>query len=100
MEPKEVLEKAKSILERGWCQNQNKDYAGNYCMLGAMRKVDGLLHSRCGPRNFVLRAIAKVTKKGINDTYIVTYNDAPKRTKEQVLKVMDLAIEMAGKSGS
>jgi hypothetical protein len=93
-----VLRKARRRLEKGWCKgsyavDQNglqvpstSRRAVKWCMLGAIdydpySNQAALKHlAECSPMSWL----------------IATYNDAPRRTKRQVLAVVDCAIKKAG----
>ncbi len=102
MTPKEVLIRGKERLERGWCQGASaRDASGNksdpespnaasFCVFGAM-------HEREGPyaSDRARELIRRVLGAKLGDGAIAIYNDTPGRTKEEVLALVDKAINLA-----
>lgn len=92
----QVLQKAKKILEKGWCKGMEDDGAGNHCATGALRAAG------CYDLPFaedVEKTLAKAMVRGFNpeedyaqDT-IQNYNDAESRRRYQVLAAFDRAID-------
>ena len=95
---KQILIEAKAKIEQGWCQKTDaKDKFGNFvsadsyaavcwCSEGAIISVVGL-NNQAEDTMDILRFI---TNCGI-----VKWNDAPERTKEEVLELFDKAIDKA-----
>lgn len=97
MTPKDVLTGAKAaLLDRGLFRGnycQNLDGSGPVCLYGALRIGVGN-----GPNDFVIGSngpsfdgALEALYKHIDDT-ISGYNDAPGRTIDEILAVLDLAI--------
>ena len=106
-----ALEKARSLVKRGWCQQLEartddgekcspfSDEATYFCAIGSMIRAskfdfekDWITGTPC--KNYPLfMEMEKVFKK-VNDTgQIVTWNDHPTQTKENVLSAFDKAID-------
>lgn len=84
-----VLQEArKTIAEKGWIQGKFHGDNGEFCLSGAINRVlpmdidlsdihyEQRIHDVIGTRNFV------------------RWNDNPSRTKEEVLEMLDKAIEL------
>lgn len=100
---REVLEQAKQIVLRGWCQGSYTDGQGNYCLKGAIGLAAGVLKDEDGHMGYKtldlpeLRldrdAYARVVEQ-LPEPFesIPTYNDWPETTKADVLVILDKAI--------
>jgi hypothetical protein len=91
---KEAFLEVKKIVENGWCQHH---YATEkeYCLVGAMIKVACINHA------FEAELIDKFIKANNlpivkRNCTITVWNDAPERTKEEVLAALDRAVEYVG----
>lgn len=99
---KEVLIRGRARLEKGWCQGAsardengytvgaNLPVATSFCIFGALTyedRYDGTLDAR--------QLVREVLGAKLGDGAIATYNDAPGRTKEEVLALVDKAIALA-----
>lgn len=113
-EPKEVLIKARSIVERGWFQGDSTDGRGNFCLRAAIGLAAGShvysdgnytweqIPSKATPaerwahvtRSAVDMAAADTVTKQLPEPFIciAKYNDDPDTTKNDVLAVLDKAI--------
>ncbi len=86
-----VLERARQLLiDKGWCQGKYKNFDGQYCSLGAINAVT---------KSNKLQEEARKILKGVLPIQISNWNDAPGRTKQQVLGAFKRAITLA-KNGS
>ena len=94
---KEVLVKARSKIEQGWCQGASArgrggrtdvacadDAAREWCALGAILAV-------CGPGPEYQFVDAFMVNAGVQ--HITVWNDRPGRTQAEVLAAFDRAIE-------
>lgn len=88
---KELI-KARRLIARGWCQGQAREqrlFGNSYCTLGALAKAAG--------RNYYSgKAFGAIQSEVLKQDYasgIVTWNDAPGRTQQEVLDLFDRAIE-------
>lgn len=79
-----LLMETRRIVERGWCQSVMRA-PGAFCIVGALREASPSEENYMTARNQLGRAA--------NCTNLVQWNDDLSRTKEEVLKVCDLAIE-------
>ncbi len=70
------------IIERGWCQGAYKRN-GCFCLSGALLEVD----VKCFDLEY--DAVRKALRV---DGYLSTWNDAPGRTKDDVLNLLDNGI--------
>lgn len=85
----ENLKQIKAVLEKGWCQRHFSTGDGRYCFAGAMSNVTCSDTQTYYDLNELLTCIVRV--KGFGT--IVSYNDHPPRTKDDVLMVLQEAIE-------
>lgn len=78
----EELKTARETLVRdGWCQGEFNHPDGRHCLLGAFPKDE---------RDDIINVLGTV----IGSYRVVRWNDTPGRTFEQVLTVLDEAIEV------
>lgn len=78
-----VLLDARALIEIGWCQNAIR-YGDAVCMRGAIESVDAPF----GAKHLALDEL----KAAIGGGLISVWNDAPERSKEEVLAAFDRAI--------
>jgi hypothetical protein len=118
MRVSEVLRTAKSNIEKGWCKGVfAQDAAGNacyyekgaeiaaYCSLGAIGAATYTnepfqSEEYLAKRELTQRArdvVANILKTEHDNASLPTWNDAAKRTKDEVLAVFDQAIAVATK---
>lgn len=102
---KQVLEKALSLIERGWTQGTGaRDSFGRsvsidapdavtFCAIGALTKVTGANSLR------VIHNHRLLLERAGAGTGITNWNDSTKRTKEEVIAVFKKAIELAHLEG-
>lgn len=77
-----------SISEHGWQQGRLKDDEGRFCLVGGM--------VRSGGKNVPIAALSLISKVvGVPVEYLDDWNDAPGRTKEEVLAAYDKALVLA-----
>lgn len=91
---KDVLIDARKLLKAGWCQGEfHIEIAGydHYCMIGAISKVTEN-DLECISLVKTAKAIVRTITGAV---HISRWNDTPGRTHEEVLSVMDKAIELA-----
>jgi hypothetical protein len=99
----EVLKKARALISKpeNWCKgttaldergqnvSSDSDFACRWCMWGSLRRID--------PSDTHLYAISRLlnaeTCRRTGITSHISFNDLPETTHEQVLEVMDAAIE-------
>lgn len=99
MNTKEALIKAKNLLNQGWCQAKFRDSESNkYCTMGAIFAVCPDQNGQ----NEMVEAFGSLLPEnpsnGLKGTYaimanIMRWNDAPERTKKEVIEVLNKAIE-------
>lgn len=95
MKSSEVLEKAHDFLDNnGWMQFASHSN-GSYCAIGAIVKGTGVLKDGLEPIGVVFSYLYKVT--GVHG--IIEWNDAPGRTKEEVLDALMAAAKLARNEG-
>jgi hypothetical protein len=75
-----VLQKARDLIEKGWCQNATQ-IGESYCMMGAIASVTD-----------VWSPSINVLGKAIDTPSIVGWNDTSGRTQAEVLAAFDKAI--------
>lgn len=102
---KEVLTEALELIKNGWIQGSDaqmdigvkvsaydKD-ATKFCMTGAIRKAANPVH---GDGDLALLSLQKALKKYLClpfEPSIALWNDAFGRTKEEVIKIFELAMK-------
>ncbi len=84
-----VLRAARERIERGWCQGTGLDERGNVCALAALGG-----QFRDGQTMFADRAM-RLLRDAIGGRCVPEWNDAPGRTKSDVLAAYDRAIAAA-----
>lgn len=84
-----VLEEARRILQRGWCQNTTRR-DGKRCLLAALEDAHDRVHRTLPTTSFLPHRWAKLL--GLQPTRIVEWNDAPERTHAEVLERFDRAL--------
>lgn len=79
-----ILQRARDIVQKGWCQHALKDEHGNHCFLGALNKA----------RNVTGNGDIVALWDAIGDDPIVMvgWNNDPTRTQAEVVARFDLAI--------
>lgn len=77
-----VLEKARAIVARGWCQNALQTDSG-FCIIGALGEA--------APDDVCLMG-PWISLLGFGETNAAEWNDAPGRTQAEVLARFDEAI--------
>ena len=96
MKTSEVLIKAKALLENvGWCQNVTAKFFGNdyattpiaYCAHGAIIYTEQSIAGHLEALE-ILRSLTP-------ERHTTRFNDAPGRTKEEILALYDAAIKVA-----
>ena len=84
----EVLNAAADLIEkRGWCQHLAFDPDGRHCALGA------IWAQRC-PGPLEREAVAAV-RRATGSPFVGEWNDAPQRTKEEVVEALRKAAALA-----
>ena len=77
-EASKVLLRAADLIEdRGWCQRALEDDMGRYCAIGAILQVPGTTDERS--------VAATRLMKSICERDVAVWNNAPGRTKEEVV---------------
>ena len=84
MTRREILIEAKELVENGWIQHRLTDGQGNYCAAGAIE------HSACYTSQSTLEIIDFMCD--LVGGPLSAYNDAPGRTKDEILALFDRAI--------
>lgn len=86
-----TLEKARQLLiDKGWVQGVYGDQEGKHCAVGAIFEIT----SNSNLENECCDALTANTKY----RYVVDFNDAPGRTKKQVLGLFTRTINRLKKS--
>lgn len=108
MDTKDYLLKARDLLTKGWCQKAfARDGLGrfssvkagsacSYCLVGALEKIDApqevaIFIFQNAPES-VFTAWHR-RREGWLTTFLTQYNDAPTTTKEDILALIDTALE-------
>lgn len=100
MKTSDVLTAGKALLENtGWVQNDFKTKKG-YCLLGCLSNAVPKLEDRGAfykALDLVMEFVPAPLVSGAIPLYanLQNYNDAKGRTKEDILKVLDLSIAKA-----
>jgi hypothetical protein len=85
---KETLVDMKQFLQdHNWIQKRLEDNKGGYCLLGALCNVE----SEDYPSSATYKFLCEHLQTPVGD--LSSWNDAPGRTKDEVLAVLDQAIE-------
>jgi hypothetical protein len=83
----QMLIAARQQVERGWCQHLMRQ-RGSACMIGSLAISD--YDQFVDAEALLLQAIRSL---GYRHSSVAAFNDDLGRTKDQVLRVFDLAIE-------
>lgn len=87
----DILRSARALIERQWCQGNDKASAANHayghCVVSALAYSD--------PWYQVARDALQTAIGADSWLHVVAWNDAPERTKEDVLAAYDRAISAA-----
>lgn len=106
----EGLKSARVLLENGWTTRQTArnsrgegvsvydPTACSFCVLGAVWRVGGYVSPLGGDMEELVRRVIRA-RVPLGNHAPGTYNDAEGRTKEEVLSVIDEAIELAKAEG-
>lgn len=98
---KELLVAARSLIANvGWCQNDYKKHdiwfdVTGYCSIGALVYGND---SKSSSNLYELAEARLMQAIGLTETTtrdLIGWNDAPERTKEEVIAAFDKAIELA-----
>lgn len=93
MNSAETLIKTKEKLEEvGWCQYQMESADGRMCLIGAYGDSVG----KIWPGNVVATMGWYLLMHAIGSNDVVSWNDWPGRTVEEVMAALDLAIVLDG----
>lgn len=91
-----VLKKARALIEQGWTQGAFKRYTDNpdrpieYCAVGAIREAS---NSEVWGELYDAGICLSTALRGMAYTHDpIEFNDAPGRTREEVLEMFDKAI--------
>ena len=76
---------ARDMIERGWCQGRYQDEADNVCLAGAINAAAAKISIWTIPIYLLF-----------DESSLFVWNDAPGRTKEEVLALIDGALERVG----
>lgn len=94
-----TLRNARGYIEQGWCQGEL--YHGNHeqhCTIGAIRMALGWHYPSKNPlyNKSIRRLVAALPEQHRRSSLVYSvmkWNDAPLRTKEEVLELLDKAIQ-------
>lgn len=99
MRTRDILYKARNIINNGWAKFTLETSDGSCCALGAINKAQTGRGHVAGPRSF---EATKYVKDCIEDGYcysLSSFNDT-RETKEEVIAVFDRAIaKLNGRKG-
>ena len=94
-ETAELLQAVRARVEKGWCQGRfgiwSEGELGEVCLEGALL-LERLVYSGDAPAR-AERAIRSVLKRLGHKGSIAGFNDKPERTQQEILEVLDRAIE-------
>jgi hypothetical protein len=80
-----LLDTADYIERHGWCQNVYQNGLGNVCIMGALSRI---VHRPVQlPEGRIMEILPRLTKY-LGVTRVDSWNDAPGRTKEQVVDAL------------
>lgn len=82
-EVRECARRAAEILrEDGWCQGVSRDERGAHCAAGAVWEA-------CpGPGGYPVRLLTQIRLGRVIGTQVVSWNDTPGRTAEEVIAAL------------
>jgi len=72
------------------------EFNGRFCALGAIGFHRSETHS-LEARRFLMRALSRICRKPHGVVSVSTYNDNPRRTHAQIMRMFDTAIALAEK---
>jgi|SRR5690242_12698165 hypothetical protein len=84
-----LLADGRQHLDQGWCQHRTRQ-RGSACMVGSLGISN--YEEFIAAERLLLKAIVAL---GHTQSSIAQFNDAPGRTKQQVLEVYDRAIQQS-----
>ena len=79
-----------ALEEFGWTQFRRQDEKGRVCAIGALRASQANDDKSCDLHGYY--ALSNVVEELTGDFSIAGFNDAPGRTKRQVLAAFDRAL--------
>lgn len=89
----ESLLAVRSLIEKGWTQGEMRkpgyDKDSCFCLFGAVASVCGIGTSQSEPEG----ALRNILYRECGRKSLVDFNDAPDRTVEEVLALIDRTIE-------
>lgn len=102
----EILKTAKAKLEKGWCQTylRRMTTTENYCLVGSINWRQGRNVTDVEEKSsmgYIYRAIFGSVGCSVGAICAIeTWNDKRGRKKEEILTVVDKAIELAAKDAA
>jgi hypothetical protein len=94
LHPEQVIARARELIEeRGWAQKKGKNAAGCMCIAYAVSEAAGYTYSdRIASANLYENSMTIIANKiGLRAWYdVITWNDAPGRTREDILEALTL----------
>lgn len=98
MKPIEILKTARELISvpEKWTKGMWQTIGGRMCLSGAIRRAAGALHGggEVPLHNIAARMTAAEALEDIVGTSIVVFNDDPKTTHADVLRVLDRVIQL------
>lgn len=103
-EVRNVLVKARSLIENRWCQNSHSDGYGGYCLQAAINVAAGEMVDHRGkllyltPSDLSIKKLAydarSLVAEHLPEPYqsIAVFNDQPSTSRNDVCAVLDKAI--------
>lgn len=101
--PEALRAAAGVVAARGHCQDTYEDSAGRVCVVGALRVA--LFGSTATPHTFecsehslhskVYKALSLYIESVFRDSCVPVYNDAPERTRQEVIDTLNAAANWA-----
>lgn len=88
---RKLLEETRRLLANGWCKDQFVNTKGEYCLAGAFNAAQNNLQVDCY-EGAVARLLVGEHYKVRAYHGLISFNDHPATTKEDVLGVLDAVI--------
>lgn len=100
--PEALRAAAGVVAARGHCQDTYEDSAGRVCVVGALRVAlfgstvpYGYVGNECSLYSKVHKALSLYIESAFRDNCVPVYNDAPERTRQEVIDTLNAAANWA-----
>ncbi len=86
MKDSETLWAARDLIEAGWCKHALRNIHGDVCLAGAVAEVTGVYSLKTRVLRHLLETLTGSTA---GHRYLVSFNDHPNTTKQDVLDLFE-----------